>query len=400
MMQQGNKQFSLSSLRRHYTDPHGIYKALRAHDSIYFDGISECWLVMGYAPVVAILGDSRFSSGLETSAPASFLHTAIRKQMVFLNGEAHQKAQGVILRPLAQLVKRMPTDIHVLVNFLLETARRKGELDIVQEFAGPLSLQVIARVLGLPGENLEELLELERWSDTFGNITSGYLRGDAQDIDRLVEYFRALIQERRRSLSSTSDLLTGLIEAREVFPSDEDLIANCIMVFGAGRATVKKLLGNGIPILLQHWQRWHEMFQQNPLLPRLLGEELLRMVTPTRYLIRQANEDVDLSQAFPGNHFIRRGEKVLLFLEAGNYDAAEFTQPESFNPQRRPNKHIAFGFGAHQCPGATLARMEIQIALEKLLTFPKLHPKAGNAPVWNPNPNLGGYISFSVVVSQ
>lgn len=402
-MQQGNKRFSLSALRRNYTDPHGTYDALREHDSIYFDKMSECWLVTGYAPVTQILGDRRFSSHLQTpsspSAAASFLPTAISKQMVFMDGKAHQQAQEVILRPLAQLVKQMPTDIHACVASLLTMAQESKELDIVQEFAEPFSLQTIARILGIPASDPDELLQLEHWSDTFGNLTSGYLRGDRQDIDRLVEYFHTLIRKERETPSVPKNLLSALVEAHNVFPEDDDLISNSIMVFGAGQTTVKKLLGNGIPLLLPDWQKWRELFQHNALLPKQLAEELLRMVTPTRYLIRQASEDIDLSPAFPGKHHIRCGEKVLLFLEASNYDPAQFVEPASFHPQRRPNRHIAFGFGPHQCPGATLARMEIQIALEQLLAIPQLAPKPTSPPLWNTNPNLGGYTSFHTILS-
>jgi pimeloyl-[acyl-carrier protein] synthase len=130
-----------------------------------------------------------------------------------------------------------------------------------------------------------------------------------------------------------------------------------------------------------------------------LGEELLRTVTPTRYLIREAAEDVDLSSIFPGNHLIRRSQKVLLFLEAADYDPSLFSQPASFHPHRRPNKHIAFGYGPHQCPGATLARIEIQIALEELFSLSSVKSKPYTSPVWNMNPNLGGFTSNPVVFS-
>lgn len=122
------------------------------------------------------------------------------------------------------------------------------------------------------------------------------------------------------------------------------------------------------------------------------------MITPTRYLVREAVEEVDLSSQFPGNHKIRQGEKLLLFLEAADYDPAIFAQPTRFEAHRRPNKHIAFGFGSHQCPGATLARVEIQIALEMLLTMANdLQLKPGTTPVWNPNPNLGGATSWPLL---
>lgn len=399
------RQWGLAALRRHYTDPHHLYDALRAHDSIYFDPIGQCWLATGYDPVVAILGDARFSSdlGLGASSPAQtpaapFLHSAVIRQLVFMDGAAHQQAQMVILRPLAQLVRRMPADIRALASMLLDSVRSNGEFDLVRDFAAPISLRVIAQVLGLPADDPEELLQLEQWSDTFGNITSGYLRGDMEDINRLTAYFRRVIAAKRRAPGD--DLISALIAADNIFPEDDDLVANCIMIFGAGRATTKKLLGNGVPLLMPQWSVWRDRLREQAALPRLLSEELLRMITPTRYLIRQATEDVDLSEQFPGDHRVRRGEKIFLFLEAANRDPASFAHPEMFDPQRRPNRHIAFGFGPHQCPGATLARQEIQIALEVLLTLPGLQPRPHTAPIWNPNPNLGGYMSYAALASD
>jgi cytochrome P450 len=394
-MDQGtHRDFSLSALRRHYTHPHELYAALRAHDSIFFDASSQCWLVTGYAPIVAVLDDPRFSS--QMGASASMFPPAVSKQMLFMDGEAHQRAQSVMLRPLAQMVKSMPDDIRALIQDILANAQKKGEIDMVRDFASPLSLHVIAQVLGIPTSDEETLQRLERWSDTFGDVTSGYFRGTMQDIRQLEEYFRRLIAAKRHAPSD--DLLSAFILAHEVF-SEDALIANCMMVFTAGRITTKKLLGDGVPLLAQRWAQVRADHQENPkATPKWVGEELLRVITPTRYLMRQALEDVDLSSQFPGKHTIRQGERLLLFLEAADYDPDVFVHPAQFIPHRRPNKHIAFGFGSHQCPGAALARVEIQIALEMLLTrAADLHLKPGAVPVWNPNPNLGGATSWPLV---
>jgi cytochrome P450 len=128
---------------------------------------------------------------------------------------------------------------------------------------------------------------------------------------------------------------------------------------------------------------------------RRLTEELLRLVTPTRYLARQATEDVDLSGELGPGHRIRRGEKVFLFLEAANRDPRRFVDPHVLQEERQPNPHVAFGHGPHRCPGASIARVEIQIALETMFSvFTELRPDPSAAPSWDPNPNLGGYDSY------
>lgn len=227
--------------------------------------------------------------------------------------------------------------------------------------------------LGQRSDDHEHLLQLERWSDVFGDVTSGHFQNymkDMEDIRHLEDYFRELIREKKRG--PADDLLSSFVASENVFSTEEDLIANCMMVFAAGRLTTKKLIGNCIPFLFTHWEEIQKEYKVNPKgLVKVLGEELLRIITPTRYLMRLAVEDVDLTPEDPGKHAIRRGERILLFLEAANYDPELFSQPEKFDPLRRPNKHIAFGFGKHQCPGATIARLEIQKALEILLSLSK-----------------------------
>lgn len=398
MNEQVQKDFSLSSLRRNYIQPHSLYAAMRSHDCIYFDASVRCWLATGHEVVTSILDDTRFTSNLgnHTALPIPL----IDKQLLFLDGDLHRKAQDIMLRQLARIVRGIPEDIKVLAQDLLSAAQQRGAMDIVTEFASPFSLSVIAHVLGMPTSDAALLVQLEKWSDTFSDITSGYFGGNRQDVARLEDYFHTLITEKRQS--PQDDLLSALIQASDIYPTEDDLVANCVMLFSAGRATTKKLLGNGLPLLFSHWMEIQEHFQEQPReTVKLLCEELLRVVTPTRCLIRQAREDVDLSTRYAGNHLIRLHEKVLLFLDAANYDPAYFPDPEQIDLWRRPNKQIAFGYGAHQCPGATLARLEIQIALEIFFSLVKEPPvlKPGTKPVWNPNPNLGGYSSCPILFS-
>jgi cytochrome P450 len=389
-------ELGLLAVRRSFKNPHELYDKMRVHDRISFDSSSQSWLVTGHDAVTTILDDPRFISGLTSvKSPASRQMPSVSKQMLFLDGQAHRRAQDVMLRPLASLVKSMPEHIRRFARNALMEVRDAGEMEFVDAFASPISLLAIAYVLGIPVDDYAELRQLEHWSDTFGDVTSGYFHGDLQDIKKLEEYFRQLIAKKRHA--PADDLLSAFIQATDIFPGEDDLVANCMMVFSAGRLTTKKLLGNGISLLLPEWYQLRADFQQNTRFPRLLGEELLRMVTPTRYLIREASQDIDLSVLFPGNHTIQAGQTVLLFLEAANYDPAVFSQPNQLSPHRRPNKQIAFGYGAHQCPGATLARLEIQIALEEILSFPAIQQKTGTCPVWHSNPNLGGFQTNPVV---
>src|SRR2546421_3288489 len=142
MYQRANKDFSITALRRHYTDPHGLYNALRAYDSIYFDTLSQCWLATGHAAITTILADSRFSSKLGTNSTTPI--TSISKQMLFMDGEAHLQAQGVMLKPLARMVKQMPADMRSFAHSALTARQKAGEMDLVSDFASTVSLLAIA----------------------------------------------------------------------------------------------------------------------------------------------------------------------------------------------------------------------------------------------------------------
>ena len=395
-------EFNLSNLIRSHQNPHQLYTALRAHDPIYYDAVSQSWLVTGHAEIVSLLEDLRFSSALTPGGASprrsklSFFETAINKQIIFTDDEIHRRVQQLVLRLLAEQTEDLPSSIRDLARALIDKLRSPADFDLVNDFADPFSALVISQLLGVPTDDLLALRQLAQWSDTHGNVTSGYLHVDLEDIDRLGESFRKLLTDKRNRPGQ--DLISLFEGEPQLFDDDDELIANCLMVFGAGRMTTRKLLSQGIPLLLPRWQRWREAGESDASLTKHMTEELLRLITPTRYVSRHATADIDLSEKFPGSHLIRRHEKIMLFLEAGNRDPAVFPDPDRIDPYRRPNRHLTFGFGPHYCPGAKLARLEIQIALDLLLTtFAELRPDPSITPAWNPNPNLGGYASYRVL---
>lgn len=395
-----HKHFSLIGLRRHYKQPHTLYHELRKTDSIYFDTFNHCWLVTGLQAVKFLLTHEDLSSRLTESSETQLF--PIDRQILFMEGIEHKKAQQLIVRSLARLIKRIPEEMQQFTQALVARQADAGELDVVQQFAAPLSLFVIAHVLGMPADTEDQLAHLVKGSDLFSDLTSGYFRGgedEQQGLRYLEEYFRTLIASKKAS--GGDDVVSEFLSARDIFPREEDLIANCMMVFAAGRVTMQKLLGNSMALLLPHWQDYQRAYHIHPHQTiKNLTEELLRVITPTRYVVRQALKDIDLSKHFPGKHSIKQGEKIFLFLEAANFDPDVFPTPNQFTSARMPNPHVTFGYGRHQCPGAMLARLEIHGALEALLSLSHPQPKAGATPIWNPNPNLGGYTSYPIVFAR
>ncbi|HYR12135.1 MAG TPA: cytochrome P450 [Longimicrobium sp.] len=395
---------SMAALLGAYRAPHALYDRARARDGLAFDPLGNCWLVTGHQAVRSILEDRRFTSDLRFASagkarPArrSFIQDAVEKQIVFSDGADQHGAQRVILQQSSRKMQELSGWIRELAAGLLQPLRPRGELDLVADFALPYALRMVCRVFGIPVDDPGRVAELASWSSTMADLTSGYLNIRIQEITLFGDYFRELVAARR---SSPSDDLVSSFLSAGTFDQDEDLVINCMAVFAAGRVTTQKLIGDGVPMLFPEWAAWREMAAANPGVTRRLTEELLRMVTPTRYLGRHATEDVDLSDEWGPGHLIRAGQRVILFLEAANRDPARFPDPHELAWERQPNPHLAFGHGAHRCPGASIARVEIQIALETLLaTFETLGPNPSAPPVWDPNPNLGGYRSYPCLCS-
>lgn len=389
---------TLHELVEGYVDPHGLYDALRERDGVSYDAAGRCWLVTGHEAVRKILSDERFVSDVALAVPQpprarrSFFADAVQKQIIFVDGPRQTRAHRAVLAELSRRSDALLAPLRAAALALAERARERGEVDLVKDFATPFSMEAICMILGLPVADGEEMERLERWSTTFANVTSGYLDVDLDEIVLLADYFRAQVAARR---DAPGDDLIGAFLRDAGFEDEEDVVINCMMAFAAGRVTTQKLLGNGIPLLLADWAGWRESVRANPASVRRLGDELLRVVTPTRYVVRFATADAELGGELAPGTTIRRGEKVVLFLQAANRDPGSFACPHDLEGARQPNPHVAFGFGPHRCPGASIARIEVQTALQALLeTLAELRPHPAAAPTWEPNPNIGGYASY------
>jgi len=387
-----------------YQAPHALYDRARASDGIAFDPAANCWVVTDHRAVRTILEDRRFTSDLRfagggKAAPAKrpFIQVAVQKQIIFSDGPEQHSAQRVILQEAQRKMQELSPWIRELATRLLEPLPARGKFDLVADFSLPYALQTVCKVFGIPSDDPRRMAELAQWSTVLADLTSGYLNVRIQDVTLFADFFRKMVAVRRNSPSD--DLVSSFLKAN-TFETEDDLVINCMGVFAAGRMTTQKLLGDGVPLLFPEWAAWREMVTANPGTSRRLAEELLRVVTPTRYLGRHATEDVDLSEEWGPGHVIRTGQRVILFLEAANRDPARFPDPHELKGERQPNPHLAFGHGPHRCPGASIARAEIQIALETLLaTFETLGPDPSAPPEWDPNPNLGGYRSYPCLCS-
>jgi cytochrome P450 len=234
-------------------------------------------------------------------------------------------------------------------------------MDLIDEYAFPLPIVVIAQILGIPPEDRDQF---RAWSNAFvaPSLNEEESQRAAALLQQFVDYLRAIFQQRRQH--PRDDLITGLLQAEEAGDklSERELFAMVILLITAGHETTVNLIGNSIFSLLQHPEQMAQL-KDDPSLINAAVEEFLRYAGPVeRATMRFAAEDTDL-----GGHTIRRGDTIVPVLMSANRDGRIFADADQLDITRQSNKHMGFGFGVHYCVGAPLARMEGAIAINTLL---------------------------------
>jgi cytochrome P450 len=238
-------------------------------------------------------------------------------------------------------------------------------MDFIADFAYPLPASVIADLLGVPREDVDDL---KRWSDDLATyVLTSRLNEDrhltaARSAKAMRDYFSALIEQRRRIPGE--GIIDDLIAVRDGDDrlSEDELLASCILLLFAGHETTTQLFGNGMLALLRNPDQMEDL-RRNPHLAENAVEEILRWDGPSLSMTRVLTEDVELHATT-----MKKGQRVYLFTAAAGRDPRHFSDPDKFDIRREnARKHINFGFGIHLCLGAQLARAEGQVALPILL---------------------------------
>ncbi len=380
---------------RFHGDPTGLrdmYRTLHAQCPVLYDQEARCWLVLRCGDVGSLLTDpgafAASRSGASPKSPPGSVAGIVGRQFLFLDGEPHRVVQAVLRKLLGRIAGQLGPFLRETTTALLESGRRDGRMDLVGGFAAPLSRLLIARVLGMPTHDAGLLEQLERWSDAFADVTSGHLQTDLGGVLSLYEYFRRLTGEKRRR--PTDDLLSVYVAACDQGLRDpEEVVSDTMMLFSAGRVTLRKL----IPAVLWHLLRQdpetlvalRKELRARPGLLTMLTEEGLRWGTPTTRVARWTTQEVSLS-----GQVIPTGEKVFALLEAANVDERCFPAATRFEPARRPNRHSTFGAGPHVCTGAPVARIAARAAFAALLALPDLALESTEVPPLYDNDTIGG----------
>ncbi|MBV9341276.1 MAG: cytochrome P450, partial [Acidobacteria bacterium] len=316
------------------------------------------------------------------------------KQMLFLDAPAHSRLRSLASHAFApRRVAVLRDHIQEIVNGLLDAVASRGEMDVIADFAAPLPAIVTAEMLGLPAADRDQL---KAWSEDFAEMLGNFQHNPERSsrvlksVEDMTAYFRSAIREQQRCPREglIHSLLSAEIDGDRL--SEEEVIANCIVTMVGGQETTTNLIGNGLLTLLRHPDELGRLRSDFSLIPSAI-EELLRFESPSQHTARLAPEDTELG----GNRILKR-QAVIAVMGAANRDPARFPEPDCLDLSRKDNRHLAFGWAAHFCFGAPLARIEGQVAFESLLRrMPRLELRPGPLK-WRSNLGLRGLNALPV----
>jgi len=362
------------------------------------------WILTRHADCTALLRDPSWSAAkfppqvLESVAsdprsPFSVVARTVLSMMLVRDGADHARLRTLVNKAFTpRVVAELRPRIQGIADELLDAAAGRGELDAIADLAMPLPLIVIAELLGVP---LECRADLKRWSDALATFLDGTIReqGLADAARACVEmraYMERLFAERRAL--PQDDLISRMLEVREVDDrlSEDELFATVVLVLGAGHETTTNLIGNGLYTLLRHPDELARLRARPDAIASAV-EELLRFEPPVTVTSRATREPRELL-----GQRIEPIDEVAVMLAAANRDPAVFPEPDRLDLSRADNRHLSFGYGAHFCMGAALARLEGQIALGSAVArFPGMK-LASESPPWKAGIVLRGFASLPI----
>ena len=381
-------------------NPYPTYAELRSGAPVYRAELPDgrgVWLVTRYDDVVAVLKDERFAKDWRSAMtpeqlaqipPIPEVMRPLSENMLDKDPPDHERLRRLVSKAFTpRLIERMRPRVQEIADTLLDAVEDKEGMDLIDDYAFPLPITVIAELLGVPVEDRNRFRE---WSNAAvsGDTTQEYVEKILlPHMQAFIDYLRALFEEKREN--PKDDLISALVLAEEAGDklSEDELLAMVFLLLVAGHETTVNLIGNGTLALLQNPDQLQKL-KDDPSLIKPAIEELLRYDGPVETSTeRFAREDVAI-----GDTVIPKGEMVMVVIAAADHDPARFPEPDTLDIARADNKHLAFGKGIHHCLGAPLARMEGQIALGTLLRrMPDLRLKGSpESLTWRPGMVLRG----------
>jgi len=383
-------------------NPYPLYEQFRTEDPVHWDPFLHAWVVTRYADVVHVL--HHFSANrtptpehLSTMGLAALnpIAQVMVRQMLFLDPPDHTRLRALASAAFTpRRVERLRSHIQEIVDGLIEAVVAKGHMDVIADFASPAPAIITAEMLGVPVEDHQQLKD---WSADFAEMLGNFQHNPdrfprvLRSVEEMCSYFRSAMKEQR--LHPREGLVSAMMEAKVdgAALTEEEIIANLIVTMVGGQETTTNLIGNGVLTLLRNPSEIEHLRSDSSLIASAV-EELLRYESPSQHTARLAPADVEL-----GGKQIRKRQAVIAVMGAANRDPERFPDPDRLDLSRADNRHLAFGWAAHFCFGAALARMEGQIAFETLLRrLPNLQLDPTARLVWRDNLGLRGLTSLPV----
>lgn len=384
-------------------DPYPVCAELRGNGPLVLPG-SDFVLFSSYRDCDEVLRHPSSSSDhLKSTAAQQMLAAdpSLRKgtppSFLFLDPPDHTRLRKLVSKAFApKVVNALQPEISALVDGLLDRIAEQGSFDVVADFAYPLPVAVICRLLGVP---IEDEPQFSHASAVLAKSLDPFFTDEQSDELNeslgagagLRDYLHGLIAQRRSRPGD--DLLSALVAVNESGDqlTEEEIVSTCVLLLVAGHETTVNLIGNAILAMLREPRQWTAL-AADPTRAAAVVEETLRYDPPVQQLSRIALDPMTI-----GGIDVARGEVLMLLLAAAHRDPAEFDRPDIFDPDRPALRHLGFGRGAHYCLGAPLARLEASVALSAVTArFPDA--RLAGDPRYKANVTLRGLSALTVAV--
>jgi cytochrome P450 len=384
-------------------DPYALYERLRVLEPVHFDDALRGWMLTRYAEVEAAVVDPRLSAA-RTQAYLSELPSVDRDRfkrfadtrsdmLLFCEGPKHARLRRAVRKAIAAAGTEAEGIARRTINQLLDDLGGTSTIDLITDFALPLPITVLVELLGIPRADAPLI---SHWATIFnvaigGVIDSGLVAAADLVIDDLWSYLEGLIRDELAPSSVLASLKQSVAEGEL---ADSELLASCLMLVTAGHETTTNLIGNALHALSSHPDQLAWLRED---LRRVRGalDEILRYDAPVQLTARQATERLEIA-----GREIPKCARVIPMWGAANRDPSVFENPADLQLQRpESRRNLSFGSGRHRCLGASIARIEGELAIRAVLQrFGRLVPI--EAPEWKPNFSFRGLRHLVVAVDQ
>ena len=391
-------------------NPYGYYADLRKLDEPYFYEHADAYLLARYIDVEAAARNPRLVRSLEAFMDPDYVKAQQRARnwhdmpnherfvqfsLLERDGNTHFRLRVIVLRALSRrFVEQQRSMIEAYVDLLLDQLLQHREFDFVEDFASHVPGHIIGHLLGVP---IEDCPQLRVWSE---NIVQFFDVGRTEEHKLLAEnattefyfYLSDLLADRKKK--PKKDLISSLVAAQDAGEmSESELISTCMLILAAGHGSTIDVLGSGMHALLSHPEQM-QLLRKEPGYIKMAVQEMFRFESPLPFFHRYSSEALVLN----GQHY-PKGTKFGLLYGSANRDTDQFPNADTFDITRNPNRHVAFGRGAHLCLGNHLSRLDMEVIFLGILKRTRHIELAGAEPAYKKSLSVRGPESLRLTLT-